>query len=536
MQHRVAHWIFIKELNSRIYLMDKAPMTAKQIGELDVLFILPPHFRLVGESFFNFPLGLGYLVSYLQKKHFVSAIFNMDTTKRKNLFAKIINRLNPCNKYHWYGYANKWDVFYKRIEDINDPIWAEVEVVMRKTKPKIVGITASIVSVPCVFNIAKIIKKTDSNVRVVLGGPAATTIPDYILGNEHVDYLVYGEGEETVVDLIEHISNNDTSLESLKKVKGIIFKHGGEIVKAPARSLIPDINELPFPDRESMFALDENNQIRKVYSNGDILASRGCPYLCKFCACYTIWGTRTPRTRSVGNIMQEVEHIVTTYGQESFIFWDDLFTTNKKRVIEFCEEILKRDLNIKWICMARLNTLDRESLDIMKKAGCVQIQVGIESGSERMLKFIGKNLALSVINEKTQIIKDAAMNWLAFFIIGFPTETKEEIKQTLNYIEKIKPSAVGISIFSPYPGTDFFTYLNENKLFSKQGEYLKNDTWYTENNYTGTMPDDEFSKIALEALKFGDKYNRKLSPTIICRLYRLVQRIGSKVACMISAK
>jgi radical SAM superfamily enzyme YgiQ (UPF0313 family) len=238
----------------------------------------------------------------------------------------------------------------------------------------------------------------------------------------------------------------------------------------------------------------------------------------------------------VENIMQEIEHILTTYGQKSFIFWDDLFTVNKKRVIEFCEELLKRDLNIKWICLARLNTLDREMLDIMKKAGCIQIQVGVESGSERILKFIGKNLPISLINEKTQIIKDAAMNWLAFFIIGFPTETKDEIQKTLNYIEEIKPSTVQISIFSPYPGTDFFTFLNKKNLFYKQGEYLKNDTSYTENSYTGTMSDEEFSKIALEALKFGDKYNRKLSPTILGRLYRLVRRIGSRVACMISAK
>jgi radical SAM superfamily enzyme YgiQ (UPF0313 family) len=508
-------------------------MAKKQIGQLDVLFILPPHFRLVGESFFNFPLGLGYLVAYLQTKHFISAIFNMDTTKSKSLLAKIINKLNPHHKYKWYDYAKKWDDFFKRIEDINDPIWAEVGVVIEKTKPKIVGITATIITVPCIFNIAKIVKKADSNIKVVVGGPAATTIPDYVLGNEQVDYLVYGEGEETMADLTEHILNNNTSPEALKKVNGIIFKHAGEIIKTPLRPLVQDINKLPFPDRESMFVLDKKKQIRKVYSNGDILTSRGCPYLCKFCACYTIWGTRTPRARSVENIMQELEYLVKTYRQKSFIFWDDLFTVNKKRVIEFCEELIKRKLNIKWICLARLNNLDREMLDIMKKAGCIQIQVGVESGSDKMLKFIGKNLTISVINEKAQIINDATVNWLAFFIIGFPTETKEEIKQTLNYIEKIKPSSVGISIFSPYPGSDFFTFLNEKNLFKKQDEYLKIDVWNPKNNYTGTMSDEEFSKIALAALKFGDEYNRKTSPTIPGRLYRLAQRITSRTAKMI---
>lgn len=500
--------------------MNKTLTGTKHIDNLDVLFILSPHFRLVNESFFNFPLGLGYLVAYLQKKNFVSAIFNMEITKRKSLFLRAINRLNPRNKYRWYGVAKKWDIYYKRIEDINDPIWSEVEVVMENTKPKVVGITASVVNASCAFNIAKIVKMVSPNTKVILGGPAATTIPEYVLSNEHIDYLVYGEGEETAVDLVEHILNNNISMEALKRVKGIMFKHEGEVIKTSERLLIEDLDELPFPDRESMFCLDEKHSMQKVNLNGDVLTSRGCPYLCKFCACYAVWGTRTPRIRSVENIMQEVEYIVTTYRQKFFIFWDDLFTVDKKRVIEFCDELIKRKLNIKWICLARLNTLDREMLDIMKKAGCIQIQVGIESGNERMLKFIGKNLTLSVINEKIQIIRDAGIKWLAFFIIGFPSETKDEINQTLNYIKNINPSLVGISIFSPYPGSEFFTYLNEKDLLKKQGEYLKSDTWYTGNNYTGTMSDEEFSKIALKALKFGDRYNRKQNFNFFSRLHR----------------
>jgi radical SAM superfamily enzyme YgiQ (UPF0313 family) len=508
--------------------MNKTSISEQKIDELDVLFILPPHFRLVAENFFSFPLGLGYLVSHLQTKNISSAIFNMDTEKRKSFFARNINKLNPRNKYRWYSYAKKWDSYYKRIEDMNDPIWAEVDVVMRKTKPKIVGVTASTVNMLCAFNIAKMVKKVDPNAIVVIGGPAATTEPEYVLANEYVDYLVYGEGEETMAELTEHILSNNASPEAIKNVKGIIYRQEGEIIKTLPRSLIQDLNELSFPARERMFELDENNQIRNVYSNGDILASRGCPYRCKFCACHKVWGTRRPRIRSVENIMQEVEHIVRTYGQDFFIFWDDLFTASKKRVIVFCEELLKRDLNIKWLCLARLNNIDREMLDVMKKAGCTQIQVGVESGSERILKFIGKDLAISLINEKAQIINDAAINWLAFFIVGFPTETKEEIEQTLNYIKEIKPSTVAVSIFAPYPGTEFHTFLSENNLYYKQGEYLKNDVWYIKNNYTGTMSDEEFSKIALKALKFGDRYNRKLSPTVPGRLYRFARRVGSK--------
>jgi radical SAM superfamily enzyme YgiQ (UPF0313 family) len=285
-----------------------------------------------------------------------------------------------------------------------------------------------------------------------------------------------------------------------------------------------------------MFDLDDNNQIRKVYSNGDILASRGCPYHCKFCACHATWGTRKPRIRSVEGIMEEVEHIVRNYGENFFVFWDDLFTASKKRVTAFCEELLKRELNIKWLCLARLNNIDREMLDIMKKAGCVEIQVGVESGSDRMLEFIGKDLTTSMISQKTQLINDAGMKWLAFVIVGFPTETKQEIEQTLKYVTEINPTTVGVSVFAPYPGTEFHTYLSKEDLFEKQGEYLKNDTWYIENNYTGTMSDDEFRRLALAALKFGDKYNRKAEPKFPLRIYRFARRVGAKARRVVAGK
>jgi anaerobic magnesium-protoporphyrin IX monomethyl ester cyclase len=498
-----------------------------QIGKLDVLFVMPPHYRLVNESFFSFPLGLGYLVSYLNQKKVVSAIFNMETMKQKGYFNRLIDGLNPRKKYIWYRYATKWDIYYKRIEDLNDPIWAEIAIVLRQTNPKIIGITASIINLPCAFNIAKIVKESDPNLKIVLGGPAASTIPDAVIDNENVDFIVYGEGEETMAELTEHILNGRTSPELLQNVKGIMFKNGKEIVKTSSRSLITNINKLPFPDRECMFDLDEKNQLRKVYSNGDILTSRGCPYLCKFCACYAVWGTHKPRVRSVDNITREIEQVMAMYGEKLFILWDDLFTINKKRVIEFCEYLIRKNLNIQWICLARLNTIDKELIEIMKKAGCIQIQVGVESGNERMLKFIGKNLTLSMIKEKTRILNDVGMNWLAFFIIGFPTETKEEIGQTLNFIEEIKPSVVQISMFSPYPGSEFFVILKENDILKKT-KYMKYDTSFTEKNYTCTMSDSEFKEIALKALKIGDRYNRKQKPTFPIRLCRRAHCMASK--------
>jgi len=274
-----------------------------------------------------------------------------------------------------------------------------------------------------------------------------------------------------------------------------------------------------------MFYLNGKNEIENVYSNGDILGSRGCPYLCKFCACYAIWGTRVPRFRSVDNILEEVERIMLECGQKSFVFWDDLFAVSKERVMEFCDAIIKRRLNIEWVCLVRLNNIDGEMLDAMKRAGCIQIQVGIESGNDRVLKFIGKSLSVSLINEKVNIIKDSGISWLAFFIVGFPTETKDEIEETLRYIDLIRPSFVCMSIFSPYPGTDLCALLQEKGLMGKSGGFFENDTYSPENNYTGTMTNSEFRDIALNALKFGDMYNKRSNPVPVERMIRFVRRL-----------
>ena len=431
----------------------------------------------------------------------------MDVPKEKSFTTRVFHRIISLFKNRWFNYSSKWETYYQRIENSNDPIWDEVLVVLAKTKPDIIGISVSNVTVSSALKIAKIAKGYNSNIKVIFGGPAATIIPDYVLENKSVDFLVYGEGEISTANLTEHILKNQLSSQILKQVKGIVFRDSEKIVKTEPQSLIQDLNKLPFPDRESMFRVNEKRELQKIYSNGDVLTSRGCPYLCKFCACFKIWGTRTPRSRSVKNIIDEISYLVQTYGQSSFVFWDDLFTVNKKHVIELCNEIIKQNLNIKWVCLARLNNIDREMIEAMKRAGCWQIQVGIESGCNRVLKFINKNLTIDLIKKKTKILRDSNINWLAFFIVGFPTETKGEIIQTLNFIKTIRPTTVGISIFSPYPGTELHTYINEHGLSKKSENYIKNDTWYIENNYSGTMSDSEFKEIAERALKFGDKYN-----------------------------
>ena len=262
---------------------------------------------------------------------------------------------------------------------------------------------------------------------------------------------------------------------------------------------------ITIPDRDSVFVLDQHLRLKTIHQNLDVLTSRGCPYRCKFCCAYLAWGSRKFRLRSVDNIIKELILLNRTYGQRSFIFWDDLFSVDKQRVMELCEKILDQHLDIHWVCLVRLNTIDAEMLSIMKKAGCTQIQIGIESGNDRILGYIGKNLTLSQIRAKIPMIRRSGLEWLIFSIVGFPTESEKEIEDTLRLISEIKPSEVGMSIFAPYPGTEFYHELQEKGLLDENT--MKSDTWYPYNNFTGKIPDERFVKIAIHALEYADRFD-----------------------------
>lgn len=496
-----------------------------ETGGIDVLFILPPLFVFMGSDFTAFPLGLGYLVSILKERGITARIYNADIYQpdryaegplRKSIkhFIRIISGFSY--------FAKRWSSYYDRVNDSNNPIWQDLRTVIRKIHPKIVGISASVITIPSTAVIARIIREELPNAKVVVGGPAVSTCEEELIPNEDIDFLVYGEGEDTIAELTAFLLGHVNYPLSLKDIRGLKYHEGGVVVSTPSRPLIADLDVIPFPDREAMFVLDNRGEIRTVYANADILASRGCPYPCKFCAAYMVWGTRKTRFRSVNNIVAEISYLNQTYGQRSFVFWDDLFTANRKRTYELCEMIISHGLHIDWVCLVRLNTIDAGLLAIMKKAGCREIQIGIESGNDRILRYVGKDLTVETIREKVALVRESRIDWGAFFIIGFPSETRAEMEDSLRFIREIRPTWVSISIFSPYPGTEFFDELKEQKRLGH--DFLRGDCWYPYNNFTGTMEDEEFTRFAIQSLKFGDRYNMRMKLTCASigkKLFRL---------------
>lgn len=462
----------------------------------DILFVIPPVLRFLGRSSAYFPLGLGYMVSYLKQAGIFSLIYNPDVCAPRPTFSNV-------------SFAESWPLFYANVDNAEHPIWKEVSQVLKKMRPKIIGISSKTVDIPATFILVDLIKRILPDTKVIVGGPSAITCSEFLMTNKSIDLLVLGEGEVTVTELANYFLRK-SGKPSLDSINGICYrKNDGTLVYTPKRPLIADIDEIPFPDRNSVLVVNAAGRLQRMnFAFADVLTSRGCPYRCTFCCAYEAWGSHKPRLRSVDNVIQEIVYLTTEFAQKFFIFWDDLFTYDRERTWELCTRLIAEKINITWLCLVRLNTIDAELLALMKQAGCIEVQVGIESGSERILKLIKKGITLEMIKNKSSIIRKSGIKWRIFLILGFPTETSAEIAQTLQLVKMIKPDSVDVSVLCPFPGTAIYQELNARGLIDEN--FMKSDMWNPNNNYTGTMSDAEFKAIIMNAFEFIDRYNGRI--------------------------
>jgi radical SAM superfamily enzyme YgiQ (UPF0313 family) len=261
-----------------------------------------------------------------------------------------------------------------------------------------------------------IIKSINKNIRVVLGGPHVHLFPDETINLKNVDFLVLGEGEVVFKDLLDNIED----LSVLKKIPGLVFKEDGKIV---------------------------NTVVTTIFT------SRGCPFKCSFCDRPHLG--KAFRARSAMNVVDEIEECV-KIGINEFLFYDDTFTVNKKRVLDICNEIVSRRLDIGWDIRARVDTVDEEILQHLKKAGCQGIHYGIEAGTEKILKILNKGITISKARQVFDLTRRYNIPVLAYFMIGSPTETKEDIFSTFEVMKALKPDYVHMTILTPFPGTKIY--------------------------------------------------------------------------------
>jgi anaerobic magnesium-protoporphyrin IX monomethyl ester cyclase len=348
--------------------------------------------------------------------------------------------------------------------DIDDP----PENIARQAlalNPDFVGITATTAQILLAVDIAAMIKKLNVSMLVVVGGPHPTVCPEEVIDHECIDIVAIGEGEK----IIENIARMVSGEIRREDVKGICYKDNEGIRYTTPESLIEDLDDLPFPARHLLNSrfYYAPPRMRGVWTKatGSIMASRGCPYKCIWCSSHTVFGYKV-RYRSADNIIAEIIHMKDAYAIDSLYFYDDTFTLNKKLVIEFCCKLLKLNWKgFKWGCQARVDTVDEEVLSIMKKAGCVQLDFGVESGSPNILKTLRKDADIDKVKRAFALCHKVKINSFASFMIGIPGETYADILLTQKLIKEIKPDYCEFFYATPYPGTEFYDIaLKENAL------------------------------------------------------------------------
>ncbi len=398
----------------------------------NILLIRPaPTSEIFGDDSF-LPLGLAYIAAVLEKQNYKVKILDCIVQPLSN--EEFLQEFNSFN-------------------------------------PDIVGFTSVTSTIRSAYRLSAMVKENKPEVVTIIGGPHATAMPDECL-NEAIDFVVSGEGEETIKDLL-------ANLKKPEKVNGLIFKRKGEIIHTAPRAFIRDLDALPMPARHlfpSLKLYKGQEGLGNRIPVASIITSRGCPFKCAFCF-KAVFGNKF-RARSAESIVKEWTFLVKEYKVKEISIVDDSFTTSKKRVHAVCDYLIENKLTIPWSCPngIRVDLIDLELVQKMRRAGCYRVALGIESGSQAIIDSIGKNITLEQVEHAIKCCKKVGIKTMGFFMLGNLAENEDTMRKTINFAIKLNPTYAQFLIGMPFPGSRFYNEVIKN------GE-LYIDNWDQYGNY-----------------------------------------------------
>lgn len=376
---------------------------------MKILLVNPPFHRFLGLEQDYVPLSLLAVGSKLREDGHIVHVKNFELGQ----------------SLHYSGYIERVNSYNRFLEAISDPenlVWKEFINVVDEIKPDKVGLTVMNVKYKSAQRLLEILR--DQDIPAMVGGAHPTLNPAAYPGVE-------------------------------------VFTR--EFENFPSR--VKDLDSLPYSNFDIL--LD-------TYSPdgyGHLMSARGCPFHCRFCGTKAMWKNRVTY-KSVGRILSEMRRIYDRFGTKCFTFWDETFTFNKKRIMEFCSQY---SVPAQWRCDTRADAIDLELVQAMHSAGCVQMSIGVESGVDRVLKYIGKSETTKDYLKAAEILNSVGIEWKAYCIVGFPEETSEEILETLEFTRRLRPARITLSIFTPYQGTSLYDecvdLIGDNSLLSHQSPY-----------------------------------------------------------------
>lgn len=332
---------------------------------------------------------------------------------------------------------------------------------VRSFQPEVVGLTATTPAIYDAYEAARIVKENAPNSLVILGGPHATFMSHEVLQEcPYIDVVVRGEGEETLREILRRVERGG----GLEGIAGITYRASDGIRENPPRKLVERLDDLPTPAYD-LLPMDKYVVDKVRYAA--IMTSRGCPYNCVFCSSSLQFG-KGWRAHSPERVIEELAILRYDYGVREIEFLDDTFTLNMKRAEEISKMIVREGLDISWSASSRVNTFSRSLGEAMRRAGAHTIYFGIESGSEETLRIIGKGITRRQAVDAVKAAKDSELNALGSFIIGFPHEREEDIRDTIRFADRVGVDLAQFTIATPYPGTRLWEIaVRENLLLTR---------------------------------------------------------------------
>ena len=421
----------------------------------DITLIRPPAveaFRFATTSI-TLPLGLAYISAALKKKDFkvqiIDAVGNEPDSR--------------VGYYKGYLVGESLDKIVNKITSATN----------------FIGITVVFTHEwPLVVKLIDLIKNKFPNKKIIIGGEHVSAMPEFCLATSKADYIVMGEGEETIVELI---SDNLIEENKLKKIRGLGYRLENEIFINPRRQRRTDLDEIAIPDWQS-FEVKKYHQNRFVggmYSESitvPILATRGCPYQCTYCSAPNMW---LPRwiPRDPIKVVDEIEYYKKIFNAKNFPFQDLTAIIKKEWIKAFCEEIIKRNLNITWQLPTgtRSEAIDDEISNLLKKSGMTSMAYAPESGSEETRKFIKKKMKTENLFKSINSAAKAGLNIAVFIVIGFPHDNKKNLRENINFIKRLASQGVtdmSVGYYMALPGTQLFNSLFDSGKITLDKKYF----------------------------------------------------------------
>lgn len=360
----------------------------------------------------------------------------------------------------------------------------KVEKEIEAFKPDILGVYCATYRVDHAHKVISAAKEVDASIRTVMGGPHASLLAEDVLReNPNLDAVVCGEGDLTLPELVNAWGPGD-----LEKVKGIVFREKGLILRNPPRPLIEDLDGLPYPARH-LLPMDKY-RLFETFKMAIIISSRGCPYGCHYCSVSAIYGKKW-RARSAKNVVDEMEHLCDNYDIDLIMFFDDSFDLDRERTERICDEIVERGLDIPWGYDSSIMSIDRRHLKKLREAGCRILSYEIETASQKSIDTMKKDISIGEMKKVMDAAKDFGILRIANVILGLPGETREDVMESIELMKEMEPEYPLFFLPTPYPGTKF------HETAEKTG-MIKELDW---SKYTTANPIIETQELSLKEVR-----------------------------------